>query len=43
MKTPKILDAMTDKVLRYRPKPKSQPAKKRQRKRRKIEKAKADG
>lgn len=42
MKTPKVLDAITDKVLRYRPKPKSEPAKKRQRKRRKIEKAKAD-
>jgi hypothetical protein len=43
MKTPKILDAVTDRVLRYRPKPKSEPAKKRQRKRRKIEKAKDDG
>lgn len=39
MKTPKILDAVTDKVLSYRPKPKSQPARKRQRRRRKIEKA----
>ncbi len=38
MKTPKILDAVTDVVLRYRPKPKSEPAKKRQRKRRKIAK-----
>ena len=38
MKAPKILDAVADKVLRYRPKPKSAPAKKRQRKRRKIEK-----
>lgn len=32
--TPKVLDAMADKVLSYRPKPKSGPAKKRQRKRR---------
>ena len=38
MTAPKILDAIADKVLRYRPKPKSAPAKKRQRKRRKIEK-----
>ena len=35
---PKVLNAIADVVLRYRPKPKSAPAKKRQRKRRKIEK-----
>jgi hypothetical protein len=39
MKTLKVLDAVADKVLRYRPKPKSQPAKKRQQKRRKIARA----
>jgi hypothetical protein len=38
MTVPKILNAIADVVLRYRPKPKSAPAKKRQRKRRKIEK-----
>ncbi len=31
MTTPKALDAIADKVLRYRPKPKSKPAKKRKR------------
>lgn len=41
MKTPKVLDAIADKVLRYRPKPKSKPARKRQQRRRKIEKANA--
>lgn len=35
-KTPKVLDAVADKVLAYRPKPKSEPAKKRQRKRRNL-------
>jgi hypothetical protein len=30
-KTPKALDAITDKVLRYRPKPKSKAAKRRKR------------
>jgi len=40
--TPKALDAMLDKVLAYRPKPKSKPAKKRQRARRKIAKAAAN-
>lgn len=34
-----VLDAIADKVLRYCPKPKSQPARKRQRNRRKIERA----
>ena len=31
MKTSKALDAIADQVLRYRPKPKSKPAKKRKR------------
>ena len=31
MKTPKALDDIADAVLRYRPKPKSAPAKKRKR------------
>jgi hypothetical protein len=35
-KTPKALDAIADVVLAYRPKAKSKPAKKRQRKRRKY-------
>jgi hypothetical protein len=39
-KTPKELDAIADVVLAYRPKPKSKPARKRQRARRKLEKAK---
>lgn len=39
-KTPKVLDAMADVVLRYRPKPKSEPAKQRRKKRRKLEKEK---
>lgn len=34
--TPKALDAMLDKVLAYRPKPKSKPAKKRVRRARKV-------
>lgn len=37
---PKALDAIADVVLRYRPKPKSEPAKARRKKRRKLEKAK---
>jgi hypothetical protein len=41
MKTPKALDAIVDKVLAYRPKPKSKPAKRRKRQRRKLEKANA--
>lgn len=39
-KPPKALDLIADVVLRYRPKPKSAPAKNRRSKRRKIEKAK---
>jgi len=34
--TPKVLDAIVDKVLAYRPKPKSKPARKRQRARQKL-------
>lgn len=34
------LDAIADVVIRYRPKPKSQPAKQRRKKRRQIEKGK---
>jgi len=37
MKTPKALDRIVDAVLAYRPKPKSKPAKKRQRRRNKIQ------
>jgi len=37
MKTPKILDQITDVVLAYKPKPKSVKAKKRKRKARKIQ------
>lgn len=36
-KPPKALDAIADIVLAYRPKPKTKPARKRQRTRRKIE------
>lgn len=36
-KPPPALDAVADKVLAYRPKPKSEPAKKRERKRKKIQ------
>lgn len=39
-KPPKALDLIADVVLRYRPKPKSAPAKTRRKKRRKLEKAK---
>lgn len=35
-KSPKALDAIADVVLAYQPKPKSKPAKKRQRRARKI-------
>jgi hypothetical protein len=38
MKHPKVLDAIADRVLAYRPKPKSAVAKKRQRTRRKFQK-----
>jgi hypothetical protein len=36
---PKVLDAIADVVLRYRPKPKSKPAKKRARRKRKSDAA----
>lgn len=36
----KALDAIADVVLRYRPKPKSEPAKQRRKKRRKFEREK---
>jgi hypothetical protein len=36
----RALDAVADVVLRYRPKPKSEPAKQRRKKRRKLEKEK---
>jgi hypothetical protein len=39
-KPPKELDAIADKVLGYRPKPKSEPAKKRKRKAAKIKRGK---
>lgn len=35
-KTPKALDAIADVVLRYRPKPKSKPARRRKRRKNKI-------
>jgi hypothetical protein len=35
-KPPKALDAIVDTVLRYRPKPKSKPAKRRKRRARKL-------
>ncbi len=38
-KTPKVLDAIADAVLAYRPKPKSKPAKKRRRRAAKIARA----
>jgi hypothetical protein len=37
-KSPKALDAIADKVLAYRPKPKTKPARKRQRIRKRLEK-----
>jgi hypothetical protein len=40
-KPPKELDAIADKVLAYRPKPKSEPAKRRKRKAAKVRRAKA--
>jgi hypothetical protein len=42
-KPPKALDAMVAVVLAYRPKPKTKPARKRQRIRRKLQKAAAVG
>jgi hypothetical protein len=38
-KLPKVLDAVADAVLSYRPKPKTKPARERQRTRRRLEKA----
>ena len=38
MKLPKILDALADKVLAHKPKPKSKPARKRARRAKKIAK-----
>lgn len=38
MKIPKALDAIVDVVLAYRPKPKSKPAKKHARRKKKIQK-----
>jgi len=40
LKAPIVLDAIADVVLRYRPKPKSEPAKQRRKKRWKLEKEK---
>lgn len=37
MKPPKSLDAMTDAILAYKPKPKSKPAKKRARRAKKLQ------
>jgi hypothetical protein len=37
MKTPKILDRIADVVLAYKPKPKSKPARKRARRKKKIQ------
>ena len=39
MKPPTVLNAIADKVLAYRPKPKSKPARKRQRAKKKLERA----
>lgn len=39
MKPPKALDAIADKVLAYRPKPKSKPARRRKRRKKKIDEA----
>jgi hypothetical protein len=39
MKVPRVLDAITDVVLKYRPKPKSKAGKKRKRKEKKLERA----
>jgi hypothetical protein len=39
-KPPSVLDAIADRVLRYRPKPKSKPAKRRKRRAAKIERSK---
>lgn len=42
-KPPKALDAMVRKVLAYRPKPETKPAKKRQRARKRLKKERAFG
>jgi hypothetical protein len=39
MKPPAALDAIADRVLRYRPKPKSKPARRRKRQAAKLEKS----
>lgn len=41
-KPPRALDAIADVVLRYRPKPKSEPAKERRRKKRRVEREKKE-
>jgi hypothetical protein len=41
-KPPKALDAIADVVLAYRPKPKTKPARKRQRVRRRLAKSRPD-
>lgn len=43
MKPEKALGALADKVLAYKPTPKTKPAKKRQRRRRKLKKERALG
>jgi len=40
MTPPKILDTIADKVLRYRPKPKSKPARRRKRRKAKLDRSK---
>ncbi len=40
LKVPIVLDAIADVVLAYRPKPKSEPAKQRRKKRRRLEREK---
>lgn len=39
-RAPKVLDAIADKVLRYRPKPKTTPARRRKRRKAKLDKSK---
>lgn len=39
MKPPAVLNAIADKVLTYRPKPKSKPARRRKRRKKKIDEA----
>lgn len=40
MSAPKVLDAVADKVLQYRPKPKSKPARRRKRRASKLKRPK---